>query len=150
MKLEDQVISLELAKRMKELGFKQESIFSWYYIDVPLLYSGPEIGYFGSNLPSDASEIYAAYTVAELGEMLPEGIISIRPLTKNEWDFKPEDRWLVADACPYIEREYLCMSDGFIDTSLHSENWANTEVDARAKMLIYLAEKQIINPSQGV
>jgi len=29
MKLEDQVCSLELAKRLKELGVEQESLFYW-------------------------------------------------------------------------------------------------------------------------
>lgn len=29
MKLEDQVVSLELAKKLKELGYKQESLFYW-------------------------------------------------------------------------------------------------------------------------
>jgi len=36
MKIKDQVISLELAKRMKELGFEQESLFyhaQQYYLD---------------------------------------------------------------------------------------------------------------------
>ena len=31
MKLEDQCISLELAKRLKELGAKQESLFYWIH-----------------------------------------------------------------------------------------------------------------------
>ena len=34
MKLEDQVVSLELAKKLKELGVKQESLFYWGYYQV--------------------------------------------------------------------------------------------------------------------
>ena len=30
MKLKDQVTSLELAKKLKELGVKQNSFFNWY------------------------------------------------------------------------------------------------------------------------
>lgn len=74
MKLEDQVVSLPLAQRLKELGVNQESQFVWYYIDAPSGYAGPEIGWTGYDLPSDASEIIAAFTVAELGEMLPATI----------------------------------------------------------------------------
>ena len=29
MKLENQVVSLELAKKLKELGFEQKSLFYW-------------------------------------------------------------------------------------------------------------------------
>lgn len=32
MKLESQVVSLELAKKLKELGVKQESLFQWRLI----------------------------------------------------------------------------------------------------------------------
>lgn len=30
MELKDQVVSLELARKLKELGVKQESLYSWY------------------------------------------------------------------------------------------------------------------------
>jgi hypothetical protein len=33
MKLEDQVVSRDLAKRLKELGMKQESYFGWFRND---------------------------------------------------------------------------------------------------------------------
>lgn len=75
MKLENQVVSLDLAKKLKELGVKQESLFNWY--EMP--------GRFGSKWRIRLSrgflkhEYYAAFTVAELGEML-------RPhLNKDIW-----------------------------------------------------------------
>ena len=66
MELSDQICSLELAKKLKELGVKQESLF-WYTIYVDQTY---DIHYqFDSKYIPPAH--YAAFTVAELGEMLP-------------------------------------------------------------------------------
>lgn len=31
MKLEDQCVSLEIAKKLKEVGVKQESLFCWWF-----------------------------------------------------------------------------------------------------------------------
>jgi hypothetical protein len=36
MNLEDQIVSLELAKKLKELGVKQETVFIWYPHDEQL------------------------------------------------------------------------------------------------------------------
>ena len=36
MKLEDQVCSLELAKKLKELGVKQDSLFYWNLYSFPI------------------------------------------------------------------------------------------------------------------
>ena len=65
MKLENQVVSLELAKQLKELGVKQESLFYWteffggtFEIKHQSFASGGQTGNC------------AAFTVAELGEML--------------------------------------------------------------------------------
>src|SRR6266700_8310943 len=61
MKLSDQVVNLELSKRLKELGARQDSLFYW------------TIGGIVSRLEAvpilDSN--YSALTVAELGEMLP-------------------------------------------------------------------------------
>src|SRR4051812_31893305 len=67
MKLEEQVVSLELAKRLKELGVKQESIFFWNvgHWDEPQLIAPSFMGSTGI-LPS--GENYSAFTVAELVE----------------------------------------------------------------------------------
>lgn len=66
MKLESQVISLDLAKRLKALGVKQESCFYW--IDVGMQ-RGYELADHRNRGHDD--EYIAAFTVAELGEMLP-------------------------------------------------------------------------------
>ena len=65
MKLEDQVVSLELSKKLKELGVKQDSYFSWAErdtIDGWLVELSDEL--------DSEDECYSAFTVAELGEML--------------------------------------------------------------------------------
>ena len=64
MKLEDQVCSLELAQRLKELGVKQESLWVWR-----------EYGHgFELELRDEDTfgEMTAAFTVAELGEIMGE------------------------------------------------------------------------------
>ena len=63
MKLENQVVSLELAKQLKELGFEQESYF--YYSN--------EIGKIvGSSYKETHNRLkfISAYTVAELYSLL--------------------------------------------------------------------------------
>lgn len=78
MKLESQVTSLELSKRLKELGVKQESYFWWNIVDEKL-YSGREIEVFATDgyVEGDVlwlSNFISAFTVAELGETLPSEI----------------------------------------------------------------------------
>jgi hypothetical protein len=69
MKLEEQVCSLELSKKLKELGVKQESLFVWYHyireslgedIDRWILVPSSELNH------EVFSEITSAFTVAEL------------------------------------------------------------------------------------
>lgn len=74
MTLSDQVCSLRLAKRLKELGVKQESLF--YY---QMSYGGGQesarltLGRDPDPFNTDEYNI-SAFTVAELGEILPETI----------------------------------------------------------------------------
>lgn len=79
MKLEEQVVSLELAKKLKELGVKQDGLFQWFrqfpgddyllhYIDYN--HHEMDLKIFKEHFPDSCS----AFTVAELGEMLPTGI----------------------------------------------------------------------------
>ena len=84
MKLKRQVTDFELSKRLKELNCPQESLFyycgGWLNIRLlPVLHYGlPE----RDSIPEDY--VYSAFTVAELGEMLPE------PYITNECKLNPD------------------------------------------------------------
>ncbi len=114
MKLEKQLCSLELAKKLKALGVKQDSHFKWLntptrgWMTFPRTIAGNE-------------ENYSAFSVAELGEMLPSMTISYHQ-TLGEW------------SCKYPETEHVIKME-------------MTEADARAKMLIYLLENKLIQPN---
>ena len=128
MKIEEQVVSLELAKRLKELGVKQEILFAWRYTkgrgnnSVIATHAVPE--------PNDFWDHYNAYNVAELGKMLP--VFTSAKGTK----------WFhVQWYDPYLP---AVMRD---DIAKHRTEKSDTEANARAKMLTYLVENQIVSVS---
>lgn len=129
MDLEKQVVSLELAKNLKELGVKQESLFDWMEIDdndwIIMAKKYPE-------RISENEDIISAFTVSELGEMLPKRILGKRTyyhIYSSHW----ENGWLIDARSP---------RQGF-NTSKHRKV-ADTEADARAKMLIYLLKNKLL------
>lgn len=128
MKLKNQCVSLGLAKKLKKLGIKQESIFFYAksfekkFRLYPLFVDPQESE--EAKLPKKEKE-YSAFTVSELGEMLPSSCESYR----------------------YEEEGYSCwicrwFVEGDISKYKHLEE-ADTEADARAKMLIYLLENNL-------
>ena len=127
MDLQQQVVSLPLAKKLKELGVKQESLFWW--VDGRLILQN--LSYFNLDAPKSYFEgdRYPAYSVAELGEILPAGVQcnKVGPLSNNP----SQKQW--GWHCWQVDKN-------------HSED-ADTEADARAKMLIYLIENQLIAPT---
>jgi hypothetical protein len=131
MTLEQQVCSLELAKRLKELGVKQESFFTWrgwsrgWMIDVDRDRQGRRI--------SSVDDGYSAFTVAELGEMLPEAF-SWGGTQVALSAVKYSGGWHVR----YMSGQYRK------SRSVNEFQDAATEADARAKMLIYLLENKLI------
>jgi hypothetical protein len=128
MKLKNQVCSLELSKKLKELGVKQESLWIWMWVargaglntyhELTLTKKRPK-GF-------DETEDYSAFTVAELGDMLPCKIRSIR--------CKGNGLWLVS-------RE---IDDEILGEKAYHAVQANTEANARAKMLVYLIENKLM------
>ena len=129
MKIENQVTSLELSKKLKELGFEQESLFrhlvtisGFEKIESSYHYRKKFEDVFGKVV-----EEYPAYTVAELGEMLPRYIKDNYENTLTMYK---------CDAGYHVE--YSC------EKQLLRFEQAETESDARAKMLIYLKENNLL------
>lgn len=117
MKLEDQVCNLELSKRLKELGVKQESYF----------YSG-KYGIHDHNPDPFHDEhkfkCVSRFSVAELGELLPRGYTTDKYIHATDYEY-----------------DWECSQNKTGIKSL-----AKKEADARAKMLIYLLENNPIKP----
>lgn len=82
MKIEKQVCSLNLSKKLVELGITAEPLF-WHTVNIDPI-TPKDIIQKWQHSHFDACEKYPAYTVAELGEMLPEYFESHRgPMLKN-------------------------------------------------------------------
>lgn len=136
MKLENQVCSLEHAKRLKELGVPQESLFWWTSLETVESTESLHLGYVNTVGTPTAS----AFTVAELGEMLPWiiGGVDIGSKKNATIEFqKVADKFAVM----YTEDNETLAS--FKDELL--EQWDTTEADARALMLIYLLENNLLS-----
>lgn len=133
MTLESQVVSLPLAKRLKELGVKQESIFFHRGVSNNTRPEPENWFYSWSILPSvqamienARTQIYAAFTVAELGDMLPkQRYWTSICLDTHRWRFAEFDE------------------DGLAEDN-RTSFVADTEADARAAMLIYLLENNLM------
>lgn len=143
MTLEQQVTSLELSKRLRELGVKQESFFGWYFPNEDKIrkdekWDAPNIQIVGSGNEWAWHDLqYSAFTVAELGELLPWYI---------------ESRFL-EDADKWLEIQKDENADGSARWNISYQNetgedlfevFDSSEADARAKMLIYLLENKLI------
>lgn len=139
MKLENQCCSLELAKRLKELGCKQERL--WWWIEYPNMRSEVILAINAliklKNKDEKEYKVYAAFTVAELGEMLPVSFM------KN---VKGVNRKAILMFNKYSNSMYQILYN-FRYPSDVDENLAvveDTEANARAKMLVYLKEKGLM------
>lgn len=144
MKLESHVSNLELSERLEKLGVKQDSQWYWccgnlFHISLDDAYdhycmhhledeiTAPVVDWIG-NFKNQAC---SAFTVAELGEMLPQYI-------KYEANYyilkttKGDEAWAV-------DYEYETK-----EQKLRVGMTKETEADARASMLIYLLENKLI------
>lgn len=164
MKLEQQVANLELSQKLDSLGVKGESLF--YHIKdesekIDRIHPAGEIiqeyevdEEYGSSYPtpedvltneswSDYKEnsiIVSAYTVAELGEMLPREIDLPYKNGKSRGRAHRRIYGEYGAGLPFY-CYYYCTS-----RSSNLEERADTEADARAKMLIHLLENKLIKP----
>lgn len=145
MELSKQVTNLELSKKLKELGVKQESCFThvWVMRSINDTHDVYEIR--SGHKPTLMSTEYSAFTVAELGEILPRdfdykvstykknGYEGTRPLVFNSGKTIINEGWYVMYSDPHPANKI----------PIYTQH-ADTEADARAKMLIYLLEHNLL------
>ena len=159
MKSEQQVCSLELAQKLKELGINQESVWWWVFTDEERWeLVCKSIGYNFTNssksyikVPTYNDEGYgyrevkkmcSTFTVAELGEMLPNYVsISLCGGGRNAEragylvcsNANARENWIksLASRCDY-EINFKEIRD-------------KKMADAMAKMLIHLLENKLID-----
>lgn len=173
MKLENQVCTLSQAKKLKELGVKQCAFFSWFGDEEQRLMDNGKEGLFISNWlfvsstepynnqesdwRNDVSlkQIASAFTVAELGQMLPDNVLA---------DFEFDEKTL-----NYISGQYDCRLEiwkvkssitgyGIAYRKNNNPNiqlpkseqafFKEHEAEVRAEMLIYLLENGHINVTE--
>ena len=139
MTLENQLVSLELSKKLKELGVKQESLFSWV-IGVNFGQTETEKKNFKPWVINDQAvripeyNYIPAFTVAELGELLPNGYVT------GHTQFKDEKTW----CCHWYRINKDGVAKNIGDPLYDQPIFAETEANARAKMLIYLLENKLV------
>jgi hypothetical protein len=138
MKLEQQVCSRELAEKLKKLGVKYTSLFIWMYISDNFEDNDEVVeedrDFVLQEWDDDGGWVepyYPAFTVAELGEMLPDEI-----------EIGEESYWLYTGRGLNQSWDIGYRENGSIGISFIQNS--DTEADARAKMLIYLIENNLL------
>jgi hypothetical protein len=160
MKPQDQVCLLQQAKRLKELGIVQESALyhvPWKASDFDSVFicGKCDKGFFhqidGWVETLSATKHYSAFTVAELGAMLPCRVRTegrMYELTMH----KADDTWHspTANTKPHFWYQYDHLNAGskidVIGPRVNMED--STEAVARAHTLIYLLENNRITPEE--
>lgn len=135
MTLQQQVTSLEISQKLKELGLKQESVYIWCLdrngadeFDTRLMQNT-------KNNRITTLDHVSAFTVAELGEMLPS---NIHQFEKDDSD--PTGKWF--SSAKTDDNTWVA---GYGENSTNEVEFeADTEADARGKMLIYLLENNLL------
>lgn len=141
--LEKQVCNQILAKRLKELGVRQDSLFYWllyqdgvYRVDVGNnVCGGMECG-----IPEEHHKkgyTYAAFTSAELDKLLPEKIY--KKIYNSEYSLR-----FFKDCIEYYQYREGYDDDILISICVEKYKNINTLFDAKAKTLIYLIENNYI------
>lgn len=128
MQLSDQVVNLDLSKRLHELGI---DVFSLFYGDIrspgQIFFSLENYKY--GEWTINEFQVWR-YTSAELGAMLPVGLHPSRKTENNQWKLQISFPLVVG---PYN-----------LNSTKVENIRENTESDCRAKALIYCIEKEIV------
>lgn len=153
MKLSDQVCSLELAKRLQEIGMPQKSLFVWEYVNEKCY--GVRYSPFAV-VPYEGCDfrLYSAFTASELFEIIPYAIDMKKDEPFNNFRFdmtifnlveKVEDddslvlkkHYSINYHCDtHDPSDFPAFPRKLFEKNIHDENLA----DAAAKVIIRLYE----------
>jgi hypothetical protein len=132
MNIDSQVTSYELSKRLKELGVKQDSYFVWFKLKEESDWSISEDWQIDDE---ERFDTVSAYTCSELGEML------------RKFDIENDQNLTIDYYNTYNFYNIALKPTKVIDfETVYVQE--KTEVDARAKMLIYLLENGLMKNEQ--
>lgn len=125
MKIENQVCALEQAKRLKELGVSQDSYFHY----------GDHLEGIAETWMHEGNEdtFYSAYTVAELGVMLPA---TIEGYQLRQWTIP----YTIGLGNISYGMQYRLVPNKIIEVIPQQPVYGQTEAEARAKLLIAIIE----------
>jgi len=138
MKLKDIVCDFELAEKLDKLGVKCKSLFYWHVCNkkgiVKASSNTPQSPKHGVTYHSTI--VYSAYTVAELGGMLPSAIKSKNSSTHviNSYKLSVNDKHV-----SYLK--HICSEIGDFDSVIDDIKEANM----KAKRLIWCIENNHVN-----
>jgi len=156
VKLKDQVCSFALAIKLKELGVEQLGLFSWYKVKESsggIKFEVMDDMYAADVCSGGVEMVCSAFTVAELGEMLPEGIKAtmshLIPKYKHEngeeisfYLYMKKQMRYKGWTYYYVE-EFNHEGNG-VQINNSSGNYDKNEANARAKMFVYLLENKLL------
>lgn len=143
---EQEVLSLALSKKLKELGVPQESLFYW---EVPREQKKAHDGMIPvvNELPGKENVrnrfffYYSAFTAAELKELLPPSI----PLYKDSLESADLHLTREYNSSTKTINEWCCWYKRSDNGSALVEQFGGSSmIDALAKMLIYLLENRLL------
>jgi hypothetical protein len=144
MELSKQVVSLELARKLQALGVQKNSYFYWLMQNTGIFSKSrqPELSVTlqaGNILEEGTGGAFVhAYTVAELGEMLPE-----------EYPGDSDSDLMIFPAMSMDIKRWYVRYENDVQETVVRASIAETLADAMAQMLIYLLENNLISLTEN-
>lgn len=141
MKIEEQVCTLEQAKKLKKLKLSQDSYFQWKCNNVQnVVVEKTMTDMIDRSLPT-LNKNYAAFTVSELGVMLP---IEVKNAYLNYRFDHMGDYHVQYMIDNKEEQDLVLVHNDFLVWKTSNIS----EAQARATMLIYLLENNLITSEE--
>lgn len=152
MKIEEICCSLELAKRLKELGLKQESLFYWTLTNsiYKLTWIIDDGGITDKICPLNS---YSAFSAAELADIIPNAVqtqqgdpfdnfrIKITKFYSIDLSMNKINNFIVNYDCDTTEASG---GNAWLNRQLTRNIYDNNLANAMAKMLVFLIENKLM------